>query len=168
MVRPYRKPLIVMSPKSLLRHPQAVSSLKELTQGDYQLMIPEVDKIETAKAERVILCSGKIYYELLEERRSKKLDKVAIIRIEQLYPFPEEVAKKILAPYRQVKQLIWCQEEPRNQGAWLSIKPHLNHLLEKGQVLHYAGRPPSASPAVGYHSVHEKEQKELIAHALMK
>jgi 2-oxoglutarate dehydrogenase E1 component len=168
MIRPYRKPLIIMSPKSVLRNPLASSSLNELSDGEFQLVIPEIDKIDPKKVDRVIITSGKIYYELLEQRREKKMDNAAIIRIEQLYPFPEEVCRKVLEPYAGVKDVIWCQEEPQNQGAWITISPCITGVLGKGQKLRYAGRMPSASPAVGYHSVHEKEQKDIVTQALLK
>jgi len=168
MIRPYRKPLIVMTPKSLLRHPLATSSLADLTDGEFQLVIPEVDKINTKDIDRVVLCAGKVYYELLEKRRANKLNNVAIIRIEQLYPFPEEASRKILQAYREAKDVIWCQEEPQNQGAWITLQPYIESMLAKGQRLRYAGRRASASPAVGYHAVHEKEQEDLVAQALMK
>lgn len=166
MVRPYRKPLIVMTPKSLLRHPLAVSSLSDLTDGEFQLVIPEVDKIKAADVKKVIICSGKVYYELLAKRREDKLNDVAIIRLEQLYPFPEDACKKILAAYKQATEIVWCQEEPQNQGAWISVQPSLAALLTKGQTLRYAGRTVAASPASGYHAVHEREQEELVAQAL--
>ncbi|HSW69081.1 MAG TPA: 2-oxoglutarate dehydrogenase E1 component [Gammaproteobacteria bacterium] len=166
MVRPYRKPLIVMTPKSLLRHPLAVSSLDDLTQGEFQVVVPEIDEINPKTVDRVILCSGKVYYDLLEKRRADKLSNVAIIRIEQLYPFPEEALKKILAPYQQVNTIIWCQEEPMNQGAWYSTQHHLTACLGPKQQLRYAGRAASASPAVGYASVHLQEQQELVNQAL--
>lgn len=168
MVRPYRKPLIVMTPKSLLRNPLATSSLEELTDGGYQLVIPEIDKIDAKKVDKVIFCSGKIYYELLEKRREDKLNNVAILRIEQLYPFPQEVCEKIFEQYKHVKDIIWCQEEPQNQGAWITIEPYLSGLLGNGQALRYVGRLASASTAVGYHKTHEKEQEELVVKALTK
>ncbi len=166
MLRPYRKPLIVMTPKNLLRNPLTVSPLTDLADGEFQLMIPEIDKLDTKKVDRVICCAGKIYYELLDERRKKKLNNIAIIRVEQLYPFPEEVGCEIFAPYNQVKDIVWCQEESQNQGAWITMQFNIASLLSKGQTLRYVGRPSSASPAVGYHSVHEKEQEALIAQAL--
>lgn len=168
MVRPYRKPLIVMTPKSLLRNPLATSPLSDLTDGEFQLVIPEVDKIDAKKVDRVIFCCGKIYYELLEKKRENKLTNVAILRIEQLYPFPKEVCEKIFDQYKHVKDIIWCQEEPQNQGAWITMEPYIAALLGKGQDLRYVGRIASASPAVGYHKVHEKEQDELTTQALMK
>lgn len=168
MIRPYRKPLIVMTPKSLLRHPQAVSTLDELANGEFQLVIPEIDEIPENEVTRVILCCGKVYFDLLEKRRELKLNDVAILRIEQLYPFPKEKLAQALAPYRKVKHFVWCQEEPENQGAWYSIQHNLNCCLEKNQDLYYAGRKASASPAVGYASVHHKEQVELVMNALTK
>jgi 2-oxoglutarate dehydrogenase E1 component len=166
MIRPYRKPLIIMSPKSLLRHPLASSTIDELATGKFQLVIPEMDKLDAKKVDRVILTSGKIYYELLEQRREKKINNAAIIRIEQLYPFPEEACREVLKPYAHVKDMIWCQEEPQNQGAWSTLAPFVTGVLGSGQTLRYVGRLASASPAVGYHSVHEKEQEQLVEQAL--
>lgn len=168
IVRPYRKPLIVMTPKSLLRHPLAVSALTDLSEGEFQLTITEVDKLETKKVDQLIFCCGKIYYELLEKRRESKLKNIAIVRIEQLYPFPKEACKQIINSYPHAKEIVWCQEEPENQGAWRTMQPYLAALLEKDQRLSYAGRLASASPAVGYHAVHEREQEELVTQALMK
>lgn len=166
MVRPYRTPLIVMTPKSLLRNPLAVSNLDELTQGEFQLVIPELDEQNPKKVDRVVLCSGKVYFDLLEKRRESKLNNVAIIRIEQLYPFPEKKLREIMQLYRHVKKVIWCQEEPKNQGAWYSSQHHLRDCLEQDQELCYAGRRSSASPAAGYLAVHVKEQEELVNAAL--
>lgn len=168
MVRQYRKPLIVMTPKSLLRHPQAVSSLDELANGEFQLVIPEIDDINPKNVDRVVMCCGKVYYDLLEKRRELKLNNIAIIRIEQLYPFPEDRLKEVLQAYKGVKTFIWCQEEPENQGAWYSTQHNLQSCLEKSQHLSYAGRRASASPAVGYASVHAKEQAELVMQAFTK
>jgi len=166
MIRPYRKPLIVMSPKSMLRHPLAISSLDELAKGEFQVVIPEVDDINPKSVDRVILCSGRVYYDLLEKRRELNMTNRAIIRIEQLYPFPEEQLKDILATYKHVTDIVWCQEEPMNQGAWYSTQHRIISCLGAKQQLTYAGRPPSASPAVGYLSVHVKEQETLIMQAL--
>lgn len=167
MLRCYRKPLVVMTPKSLLRHPLAVSTLDDLAKGQFELVIPEIDKIDPKKTDRVVLCSGKVYYDLLEKRRELKLDNAAIIRVEQLYPFPEERLKKVLAPYKHVKNIIWCQEEPKNQGMWYSLQHNIIECLENSQTLHYAGRDSSASPAVGYLSVHLKQQEALVNQALI-
>ncbi|MCD6038851.1 MAG: sucA [Gammaproteobacteria bacterium] len=166
MIRTYRKPLIVMTPKSILRAELAVSSLDDLSQGEFQLMIPEIDELNPKKVDRVILCCGKVYYDLLKTRRENKLNTVAIIRIEQLYPFPEERFKEVLAPYNHVKNVVWCQEEPMNQGAWYSTQHNLLACLNHKQMLSYAGRAASASPAVGYASVHLKEQETLVKQAL--
>lgn len=168
MIRPCRKPLIVMTPKSLLRNPLAVSSLNELAEGEFQLLIPEVDKIDPKKVTRVIVTSGKIYYELLQKRRDAKIDNIAIIRLEQLYPFPEQAFRKVLSSYTTVKDVVWCQEEPQNQGAWVTVSTLINNVLNSGQSLRYVGRRSAASPAVGYHSVHEKEQEEILTMALNK
>lgn len=167
MVRPYRKPLIVFTPKSLLRHPMAVSVLSDLSSGEFQLVIPEVEEIKASAVERIILCTGKIYYELLEKRRELELNNVVLIRIEQLYPFPDERLRELLALYNKAKRVIWCQEEPANQGAWTALRYQLEGFLTKGQSLEYAGRPAAASPAAGYHALHEKEQKQLIDRALV-
>ena len=166
MLRPYRKPLIVMTPKSLLRHKLAVSTWDDLTQGTFQTVIGEVDELPIKKIKRVILCSGRVYYDLLQKRRDEGLKDVAIIRIEQLYPFPEEQLKKMLEPYQHVKDIVWCQEEPHNQGAWYSSQHHLCKALMRGQTLQYVGRAASAAPAAGYLARHTAEQQQLVAEAL--
>lgn len=166
MVRPYRKPLIVMTPKSLLRHPLAVSAMNELVTGEYKLVIPEIDDIKATQVDRVILCCGKVYYDLLEKRRELKLNNAAIVRVEQLYPFPKEDLSVILQSYKQARNVVWCQEEPKNQGAWYSIQHRLEECLVEGQKLQYAGRSAAASPAVGYTSVHLKQQDALVMQAL--
>ncbi len=165
MVRPYCKPLVVMSPKSLLRHKEAVSSLEELAEGTFHNVIGEVEKIDAKQVRRVILCSGKVYYELAAYRREHKIDDVAIIRFEQLYPFPHDDFKAAIAPYRNVKEVIWCQEEPQNQGAWYRLRAYFRADMPEGAVLAYAGRPVSASPAVGYMSKHNAQQKQLVEDA---
>lgn len=166
VVRPMRRPLVVMSPKSLLRHPLAVSSLEELAEGVFHNVIGEVDDINPKDVERVVFCSGKVYYELLEQRRKNEQKNVAIIRVEQLYPFPEAEFKAAIAQYSHVKQWVWCQEEPQNQGAWYCSQHHFRALIPEGNYLTYAGRKPSAAPAVGYMSVHVKEQQALVNDAL--
>ncbi len=166
VVRPMRRPLVVMSPKSLLRHPLAVSSLEELATGEYHSVIGEVDEIAPKDVERVVFCSGKVYYELLDQRRKNELNNVAIIRIEQLYPFPEKDLVAELAQYQHVKDFVWCQEEPQNQGAWYCSQHHFNACIPSGAKLIYAGRNASAAPAVGYMSVHVKEQQSLVNDAL--
>jgi len=166
MLRPYRKPLIIMTPKSSLRDPLAVSILEELSEGTFQCMIPEHENTEINEIDRVILCTGKIYYELLAQRKKQQIKNVAMIRIEQLYPFPEEVFKNILKPYNQVKTLIWCQEEPINQGAWYSIQHHLRACLGDKRDITYVGRSSMAAPSGGYTSVHVREQEKIIREAL--
>lgn len=166
LIRPFRKPLIIMTPKSILRHRLAVSNLDELSKGAFNLVLPEIDDINPENVRRVVLCTGKVYYDLLEQRRTRKINDIAIIRLEQLYPFPDEELRSILGQYKKAKELIWCQEEPRNQGAWFILFSKLKACLLKGQILDYAGRPPSASPASGYASVHLEQQKELVDAAL--
>jgi len=166
MLRAYRKPLIVMTPKSLLRHRLATSSLDELAEGRFQPVIGEVDRIDPTRVGRILLCSGKVYYDLLEARRSRGLDNLAILRIEQLYPFPSELLHATMAPYTAAEQLIWCQEEPQNQGAWYQIKHRLAQLLPESGQLFYVGRPASAAPAGGLRAVHVEQQERLIDEAL--
>ncbi|MGF1682603.1 2-oxoglutarate dehydrogenase E1 component [Photobacterium minamisatsumaniensis] len=166
VVRPMRRPLIVMSPKSLLRHPLCTSTLDELANGNFQPAIPEVDDLDPKQVKRVVFCSGKVYFDLLEQRRKNEQTDVAIVRIEQLYPFPKEDVEAALADYQHVNDFVWCQEEPQNQGAWYSSQHNFRSALPAGAQLEYAGRPASASPAVGYMSVHLKQQKALIESAL--
>ena len=166
VVRPMRKPLIVMSPKSLLRHPLAVSSLEELAEGKFHNVIGEIDDIDPKNVKRVVMCSGKVYYDLLDQRRKNEQTDVAIIRLEQLYPFPQEECAKVVAQYSHVTDWVWCQEEPQNQGAWYCSQHHFWSAIPNGAKLSYAGRNASASPAVGYISVHNQQQKELVDDAL--
>ena len=166
MVRPMRRPLVVMSPKSLLRHPLAVSSLEELANGQFLPAIGEIDALDPAKVRRVVLCSGKVYYDLLEQRRKNEQTDVAIIRIEQLYPFPYESVRALLSAYAHVTDYVWCQEEPLNQGAWYCSQHNLRQVIPARATLNYAGRPASASPAVGYMSLHTQQQKNLVDDAL--
>ena len=167
VVRSVRIPLIIMTPKSLLRNKLAVSAREELTQGEFQLVIPEIDKeIEAKKVRRVIACSGKVYYDLLTKRREKKQTDIAIIRVEQLYPFPYEAFKAELKKYPQAKELVWCQEEPMNQGAWYTGRHRLQESLMPNQSLSYAGREAMAAPAPGYPALHNKQQAALVDEAL--
>ncbi|WEM43127.1 2-oxoglutarate dehydrogenase E1 component [Photobacterium sp. DA100] len=166
VVRPMRRPLVVMSPKSLLRHPLCISSLDDLANGTFQPAIGEIDDLDPKQVKRVVFCSGKVYFDLLEQRRKNEQTDVAIVRIEQLYPFPKEDVEAALADYQHVTDFIWCQEEPQNQGAWYSSQHNFRSALPAGAQLEYAGRPASASPAVGYMSVHLKQQKALIEDAL--
>ncbi|MDA3138015.1 2-oxoglutarate dehydrogenase E1 component [Vibrio metschnikovii] len=166
VVRKMRRPLIVMSPKSLLRHPLCTSSMEELANGSFLPAIGEIDPLDAAKVKRVVFCSGKVYYDLLEQRRNNQQDDVAIVRIEQLYPFPIEEVQATIASYTNVVDYVWCQEEPQNQGAWYSSQHNFRAAIPARADLKYAGRPASASPAVGYMSVHLKQQKALIEDAL--
>ena len=165
-VRPLRRPLIVMTPKSLLRHPLAVSSLEELSDGVFHNIIDEIDDIKPENVERVVFCSGKVYYELLQERRAKSLNNIAIVRMEQLYPFPHVEMETIVERYSHVKDFVWCQEEPQNQGAWYCSQHHFRQAIPADSYLDYAGRPASAAPACGYKSLHDIEQATLVADAL--
>jgi 2-oxoglutarate dehydrogenase E1 component len=168
-IRPMRRPLVVMSPKSLLRHKAATSTLEELANGSFQNVIPDAS-VDPANVQRVILCSGKVYYTLLEERNARKQENVALIRLEQLYPFPEAELKAALAPFKNIKDIFWCQEEPMNQGAWYSSQHHMRHVVasvyDKGMHLEYVGRDPSAAPAGGYMSAHIEEEKRFVNKAL--
>ncbi|MEH8020916.1 MULTISPECIES: 2-oxoglutarate dehydrogenase E1 component [Rheinheimera] len=166
MVRPMRRPLIVMSPKSLLRHPLATSTLEELADGKFHNVIGEIDDLKPADVKRVVFCSGKVYYDLLEERRKREQTDVAIVRVEQLYPFPHEEMAAVLSQYQHVTDYVWCQEEPQNQGAWYCSQHHFRAAIPKAGNLTYAGRDASSSPAVGYLSVHNKQQQALVNDAL--
>jgi 2-oxoglutarate dehydrogenase E1 component len=172
MLRPFRKPLIVMTPKSLLRHKLAVSKIEDLGAGtQFKPVIDEVNpNIQAANVERVLICSGKVYYELFEKREEKALTNTAIIRIEQYFPFPEKELSEILAKYASAKEVVWTQEEPENMGAWMFIRPLIQDVLAKisykGNELKYIGRKASASTAVGYLSVHQVEQGEIIKKSL--
>ncbi|KQO02436.1 MULTISPECIES: 2-oxoglutarate dehydrogenase E1 component [Stenotrophomonas] len=161
-----RKPLIVMSPKSLLRHKLAVSTLDELANGEFQHLIGDANA-DAKKVKRVVLCSGKVYYDLLEDQTKRGQDDVAIIRVEQLYPFPRPLLAAELKKYGKAADVVWCQEEPMNQGAWYQIRHHLQACLADGQNLHYAGRPRSPSPAVGHMADHLRELQQLLADALV-
>ncbi|GAB3308088.1 2-oxoglutarate dehydrogenase family protein [Haliea atlantica] len=170
-IRPLRKPLVVMSPKSLLRHKEAVSSLEDLAHGHYHNVLddPELDNSEKASVDRVILCSGKVYYDLAQARRDRELGNIALIRLEQLYPFPEAELLEVLGNYPRVTDAVWCQEEPQNQGAWYSSQHHMRRVLaaHKDNVyLRYAGREPSAAPAAGYMALHLRQQEAFINDAL--
>ncbi|MEQ9568059.1 MAG: 2-oxoglutarate dehydrogenase E1 component, partial [Pseudomonadales bacterium] len=166
MMRNLRQPLVVMSPKSLLRHKLATSTLEDLSEGTFQPILDEYDPIDPKKVQRLVLCSGKVYYDLLEKRRAQEMDDIAIVRLEQLYPFPYDEMHAIMNKYKGTKDIIWCQEEPRNQGAWFASRHRIERCLKKGMSLSYAGREPSAAAAVGYASIHAKEQALLVEQAL--
>jgi 2-oxoglutarate dehydrogenase E1 component len=169
VIRPLRKPLIVMSPKSLLRHKQATSTLEELSEGSFLPVIGETDQLDPKKVKRLVLCGGKVYYDLYNRRAELEKEDVAIVRIEQLYPFPEDALKEAMAPYKNLETAVWCQEEPMNQGAWYSMQHHMRHVLNMhDSKLHLEGvaRPASAAPAVGYLSVHAEQQEALVNEAI--
>ncbi len=168
MVRNFRKPLVIMTPKSLLRKAEAVSSLKELAKGGFQTVIGEVDALEVDGVTRVIACSGKVYYDLLAARRERRLDNVAIIRVEQLYPFPHKQFAAEMKRYPNAKEVVWCQEEPQNQGAWYQSQHYFLENMRADQKLFYAGRPSAAAPAVGYAAKHNEQQKKLVDQAFGK
>ena len=167
MVRKARKPLVIITPKSLLRHKEAISTLDELASGGFQTVIGEVDKLDPKKVKRIVLCQGKIYYELLAHRREQGITDTAVVRIEQLYPFPAERLGEVLAQFPKAKEFVWCQEEPRNQGAWywLASRQHLANVLGAGRELLLVSRPGAASPAVGYYAKHNLQQKTIIENA---
>ena len=163
MLRMQRKPLIVMTPKSLLRHKDAASPLEELADGSFRPVLGEVDKsIDAKKVKRVLLCTGRIYYDLAHMRTEKQRMDVAILRIEELYPFPGELLANELKKYPKAEEIIWVQDEPENQGAWLQVQRPVFDTLQTGQKLSFAARPASSSPAVGYFQKHSAQQKELM------
>jgi 2-oxoglutarate dehydrogenase E1 component len=166
MLRPYRKPLIIMSPKSLLRHKASVSALTDLSSGGFKTVIGEVEPTDAGAVTRVLVCSGRVYFDLLAARQERKLTNIAILRIEQLYPFPIEQFTQELKHYAKAKELVWTQEEPQNQGAWYQSQHHLRACMSPEQELSYAGREASASPAVGYLAKHIEQQKALVNMAL--
>ncbi len=166
MLQPFRKPLIVMTPKSLLRHDLSVSNLADLTRGSFARVIGEIDEIEPAAVRRAVFCSGKVYFDLLKARRNDGLRDVALVRIEQLYPFPSEEYEATLKRYPNLREVVWCQEEPQNQGAWYHIRHRLQEPVENRMTVLYAGRAPAAAPATGISKIHEAEQHTLVDAAL--
>jgi 2-oxoglutarate dehydrogenase E1 component len=166
MLRPLRKPLIIMTPKSLLRHPLSVSRLEELGAGGFQTVIDEIDEIRTSAVTRIVFCSGKVYFDLLKSRREAKVESVALVRIEQLYPFPSEEYEAVLQKYSNAREIVWCQEEPQNQGSWYQIRHRLQSKLGENHELLYAGRAGAAAPATGIAALHEQQQRNLVAAAL--
>jgi 2-oxoglutarate dehydrogenase E1 component len=166
MKQSFRKPLIVMTPKSLLRHKLSVSPLEDLTRGSFRNVIDEVDDIPPAKVTRVVFCSGKVYFDLLDSRRGDGLHNVAVVRVEQLYPFPAEEYAAIIRKYSNAREIVWCQEEPQNQGSWYQIRHRLQEPLSREHSLLYAGRAPAAAPATGIPQMHIDQQQGLVDAAL--
>jgi len=167
VIQPIRKPLIVMTPKSLLRSKAATSQLSVLTDGRFQQVIGDRGPGEAEEIRRVVFCSGKVYYDLAEKRDAENIREVAVMRVEQLYPFPEADLRGFVNEFPNATEVFWCQEEPQNQGAWYQIRHHLQACIAEGQELKYVGRPHSASPAVGYYAVHVEEQKALVNEAIL-
>ena len=171
MIRPLRKPLIIFTPKSLLRQKNAASPLCAFTDGGFLTVIPESDPAvskQAAKVKRVICCSGKVYYDLVKKREELGARNVAVVRVEQLYPFPHKAFAAELKRYNQATEVVWCQDEPQNQGAWFFVQHQIHENMAPGQKLAYAGRQASASPAVGYADVHQEQQKALLDQAFGK
>ncbi len=161
-----KKPLIIMSPKSLLRHKLATSNTDDLVKGSYEPFIPDRELDNKENADRLVICSGKVYYDLYKHREKNDLNNVAIARLEQFYPFPDEDVASLFDTYSHVEDIVWCQEEPRNMGGWTFVNPRISKLLNDGQTLRYAGRQASASPAAGQKKIHEKEQELLTKEAM--
>jgi 2-oxoglutarate dehydrogenase E1 component len=168
VVRNLRKPLVIMTPKSLLRNKDATSPLSEFTKGGFQTIIPEHVELKADKVKRMILCSGKVYYDLAKKREERGDDSVAILRVEQLYPFPHKVFAGELRKYPNLGEIVWCQDEPQNQGAWFFVQHYIHENMAEGQKLAYSGRASSASPAVGYSHLHQEQQKALVDGAFGK
>ena len=166
-LRKLRKPLVIITPKSLLRHKDAVSTLDDLSKGTFQTVIGEIDELEAKKVKRVVVCSGKIYYELLAHRRANDIKDIAIVRLEQLYPFPADAFRAEIDKYPNAKEVVWCQEEPRNQGVWywLASRHHLDSAIGDKRKFLLVARPAAASPAVGYYAKHNAQQKAVIENA---
>ena len=169
MIRQFRKPLILMTPKSLLRNKEAASPLSEFTKGGFQTVLGERDDtIDAKQVTRLIMCSGKVYYDLVKQRAERKIADAAIIRLEQLYPFPHKALTTELKKYPKLEEVVWCQDEPQNQGAWFFVQHNILENMSDGMKLAYAGRPASASPACGYAHLHQEQQKSLLNTAFAK
>ncbi|MEX2150734.1 MAG: 2-oxoglutarate dehydrogenase E1 component [Steroidobacteraceae bacterium] len=166
MLRDLRKPLVVMTPKSLLRHKRSTSSLSELSSGEFRTVIDDPAAPRPTDVRRIVLCSGKVYYDLVERRDADAVSDVALVRIEQLYPFPAEEYQAIVERYANARHVVWCQEEPQNQGAWYQIRHRLQAALRDEHLLLYAGREGAAAPATGIHALHQREQETLVTAAL--
>jgi 2-oxoglutarate dehydrogenase E1 component len=158
-----------MTPKSLLRHKEAVSAIDELAEGSFQTVIDETDSLSAEAVKRVVLCSGKVFYDLRAARRERGITDIAIIRIEQMYPFPRVDLLEVMSRYENVEDVVWLQEEPKNQGAWYAMQSRIRAVVHRHRVdvfLRYVGREPSASAAAGYSALHLREQDKFIDEAL--
>jgi 2-oxoglutarate dehydrogenase E1 component len=158
-------PLVVMTPKSLLRHPAAVSRLDDLAEGAFHELLVDAGAAQAADVDRLIVCSGKIHYDLLEHSRLQGRESIALVRVEQLYPFSADRLAAVLSSFPHLRTMVWCQEEPRNQGAWNHLQPALREILPPNTQLRYAGPPASSSTAPGHHAVHVARQKQVILDA---
>jgi 2-oxoglutarate dehydrogenase E1 component len=166
MVRSFRRPLIVMTPKSLLRHKLAVSAPSDLIDGEFYPVLQESDQMNVDDIKKLVICSGKVYFDLLEERRARKIKTIGLIRLEQVHPFPARELRAQIEKYPGVTTVVWCQEEPKNQGCWYQISYYLRKMLNEKQTLEYVGREGSPSPAVGYYKLHVKQQQQIVNDAL--
>ena len=166
MLRAYRKPSIVMTPKSLLRHKFSVSPLSDLSTGRFELIIDDDAELDKSSVTRIVFCSGKVYYDLAEAREVHEVSTTALVRIEQLYPFPINKYAEVIASFPQAQDIVWCQEEPQNQGAWYQVRHRLQEPLGDEQQLYYAGRPGAAAPASGVFRLHLQQQQALVEAAL--
>jgi 2-oxoglutarate dehydrogenase E1 component len=166
VIRPMRKPLIVMMPKSLLRKKESASPLADLAKGGFQVIIGETENLAAKKVKRIVFCAGKVYYDIVAERAKRSMEDIAVVRVEQLYPFPHDEFEAQIAAYPNANTLVWAQEEPRNQGAWRSLQHYLVQHMRADQTLVYAGRESAASPAVGYLQLHDEQQRALVDAAL--
>ena len=169
MIRPMRRPLIVLTPKSLLRHKLAVSTLDDLGDGEFAPVIDDLGVADPTRVTRIVMCAGKVYYDLLEKQLEFEMDSVALVRIEQLYPFPRDLLSDVLRRYPNVEEVVWCQEEPQNQGAWYSSRHHMDRVLNEvlpGFTLNFSGRESRSAPAVGMMSRHVLQQVNLVNDAL--
>jgi 2-oxoglutarate dehydrogenase E1 component len=169
VIRPLRKPLVVMTPKSLLRHKEAISHLEDLADGHFHNVLGETDAVDKSAVERIIICSGKVFYDLRAARRERGIDNIAILRLEQLYPFPEADLLDLLSAYPNINDAVWCQEEPMNQGAWYASQHHMRRVIHQHNpdvYLRYVGRDSSAAPAAGFMALHVAQQEQFINEAL--
>ncbi|TGJ98997.1 2-oxoglutarate dehydrogenase E1 component [Leptospira langatensis] len=165
ILRNFRKPLIIFTPKSLLRFPGALSPIEDLLKGAFREVLPDAGGLKADKVEKVIFSFGKVYYDLLKYREENNVQNTALIRVEQVYPFPANAIEEVFKTYKNAKTIVWCQEEPKNQGAWTFVRDRFEDVLPSGQKLKYAGRKESASPAAGHMKVHTQQQEQLVADA---
>jgi 2-oxoglutarate dehydrogenase E1 component len=162
----HKRPAILMTPKSLLRHPMATSNRDDLAEGKFSPFIMDNELTDAKKLKRLVICSGKVYYDLLKYRQENEIDDVAIARLEQFYPFADDEIQDQLKDFKNIEDIVWCQEEPKNMGAWNFVAPRFMELLQNGQKLSYAGRQASASPAAGQKKIHQAEQDKLVEDAM--